>query len=56
MKDKLIELIKKYRSESKKLWTPTGGYKNWTDRATSLTHDKCADDLEKLVRELEEKS
>lgn len=53
MKDKLIELIKKYRAESGKLWTPTGGYANWTNRATSLTYDKCADDLEKLVQELE---
>jgi len=52
MKEKIIALIKKYRAASEKLWTPTEGYKSWTDRGISLTYDKCATDLEELLRHL----
>lgn len=46
MKDKLIELIKEWRAESKKHW----------NIIPSIAYDKCADQLEKLIREVSDKS
>jgi len=47
----LIELIKKYRAESERGWTPEGGYKTKYLQGHSHAYDKCADDLEKLVQQ-----
>jgi len=49
MKDKIIELIKKYRAESERLWNPTTGYPNNYYRVWSIAYEKCANDLEKLL-------
>jgi len=56
MKDKLIELIKKYRAASEKRWSATHGYKNEFAHGQSNAYDRCADDLEELVRHLSEAS
>ena len=44
MKDKLIELIKEWRAESKRQY----------DIVPSIAYSKCADQFEKLVSEKEE--
>ena len=51
MKDKLIELIKEWRAETKKNWVLLG-----TGDDVNRTYNKCADQLEKLVGEISEKS
>ena len=55
MKDKIITLIKKYRAESERFWTPTAGYPSDYARAHSVAYDHVADDLEELLKESEEK-
>ena len=56
MKEKLINLIKKYRAESEWRWNPERGYINDYIRGAVTIYDKCADDLEGLVRHLSEAS
>lgn len=51
MKAKIIDLIKKYRAESKRYWAPTTGYGNGYARGNSVAYDYCADDLEELLKE-----
>jgi hypothetical protein len=51
MKDKLLNLIKTYRAEAERQWTMNTA--NSCGRAA--TWDKCADDLEELVRHLSPK-
>ena len=50
MKEQIIELIKKYRAESDRLWNPTSGYPSEYDRAHSYAYDHCADDLEEILK------
>ena len=50
-KEKQIELIKKWRAESKKNWILLG-----TGDDMKRIYAKCADQLEKLLREVSEKS
>ena len=50
-KEKQIELIKKWRAESKKNWVPLT-----TPDTANYIYAKCADQLEKLVGEVAEKS
>ena len=56
MKEKLINLIKKYRAASEKRWHPVHGYKNQFEHGQSNAYDRLADDLEGLVRHLSEAS
>ena len=51
MKDKQIELIKEWRAESKKNWISLS-----TATDVNRIYNKCADQLEKLVGEVAEKS
>ncbi len=51
MKAKIIELIKKYRAESERLWTPGKGYPSDYCRVRSIAFEQCADDLEELLKE-----
>ena len=51
MMDRQIELIKEWRAESKKNWI-----RLTTPDTIKLTYAKCADQLEKLVGEVAEKS
>jgi len=50
MKDKIIELIKKYRAESERNWNPTTGYPGGYARGYSVAYGRVADDLEKLLK------
>ena len=50
-RQKLIELIKEWRAESKKNWI-----RLTTPDTVRLTYIKCADQLEKLVGEVADKS
>lgn len=55
MKDKIIDLIKKFRAESEKHWSPETGYKDGYARGWSVAKGYDADALEKLLKEDEEK-
>ena len=48
-RQKLIELIKEWRAESKKNWVPLT-----TPDTANYIYDKCADQLEKLVGKVSE--
>jgi len=50
MKDKIIELIKKYQAESERNWTPATGYVDGYARGYSIAFGRCADDLEELLK------
>ena len=50
-REKLIKVIKEWRAESEKLWSPSEGYESDFDHGRGFTYDKCADQLEKLVSE-----
>ena len=47
--DKIICLIKKYRAESERNWTPAIGYVDGYARGYSIAFGRCADDLEELL-------
>ena len=59
MKDKLcereIELIKEWRAECEKRWTPFAT-PNAMNRREAIIYTICADQLEKLVGEVSDKS
>jgi hypothetical protein len=55
MKDKLIELIKEWRAESENRWTPHAS-PNAVNRREAVIYTICADQLEKLVGEVSDKS
>ena len=50
MRDKIIELIKKYRAESEKHWTPEVQYSTRSNKQLSSAYDHFTDDLEKLLQ------
>ena len=52
MKDKIIELIKKYQAESEKRWEPIVGYPNEYSHGYSVACFNCANDLEKLLKSM----
>ena len=52
MKTKIIELIKEFRAESEKRWSPVYGYKNELTHKESLQCDQIADNLEKLLADI----
>ena len=54
-RDKQIELIKEWRAECEKRWTPHAT-PNAVNRREAIIYNKCADQLEKLVGEIAEKS
>lgn len=49
--DEKKELIQQYRAESERRWIPDKGYQNRFVHGESLVYQRCADDLEKLLRE-----
>ena len=51
MKNKIIALIKSYRAASDKLWNPETGYPTEFCRARAIVYERCADDLEELLKE-----
>lgn len=54
MKDKIISLIKEFRAESERNWTPAVGYKDGYARGYSVAYDHATDELEKLLKSEEE--
>ena len=52
---KEIELIKEWRAECENRWTPHAS-PNAMNRREAIIYDRCADQLEKLVGEVSEKS
>ena len=50
MKDKIIELIKKYQAESEKRWQPIVGFPNEYSHGYSVACFRCANDLEELLK------
>lgn len=51
MKSKIIDLIKKFRAESERQWSPHNGYPSEYAQAHSVAYDRCADDLEELLKD-----
>jgi len=52
MRDKIICLIKKFRAESERMWGPETGYDSGYFRGYSVAYDRCADDLEELLKSM----
>jgi len=53
MKAKIIDLIKKYRAESERDWSPNDGYRYPYAQQHAEDCDHFADDLEGLLKEEE---